>query len=32
VQNLLAAHSKKLTGLYQIPDAGLLIEEAALAP
>lgn len=30
VENILAAHSKRLTGIYRIPDGGLLVEEAAL--
>lgn len=30
VENVLSAKSKKLTGLYRIPDGGLLIDEAAL--
>ena len=31
VDHILAAHSKKLTGVYQIPDGGLLIEEGSLS-
>ena len=31
VENVLSAKSKKLTGMYRIPDGGLLIEEAALS-
>ena len=31
VENVLSARSKKLTGMYRIPDGGLLIEEAALS-
>lgn len=30
VESILAAHTKRLTGLYRIPDGGLLVEEAAL--
>ncbi len=29
VENILAAHAKRLTGLHRIPDGGLLVEEAA---
>ena len=31
VDHILAAHSKKLTGVYQIPDGGLLIEEGSFS-
>ncbi len=31
VDHILAAHSKKLTGVYQIPDGGLLIDEGSFS-
>ncbi len=31
VENVLAAHSKTLTGAYRIPDGGLLLDEAKLS-
>ena len=31
VENVLSARSKKLTGMYRIPDGDLLIKEAALS-
>jgi len=31
VDHILAAHAKRLTGVYQIPDGGLLIDEGALS-
>jgi glutathione transport system substrate-binding protein len=31
VDRVLAAHAKKLTGVYQIPDGGLLLDEGAYA-